>query len=449
MKKTTLSLALLAALGTASSAWATNWLQLQNNEAPDASTFKVFGFIQPTYSSNEGGAVNGLAGGKPVTAYNGRTPVFNTVTPDSTNRDELQIMRARIGARGYIPGTDKKINYFVLIEGGKNGITRTHDIAFSDAAVTFNYIPGARIKAGLFRAPTGEEAFQGVQVFDYIYFSGVTDGLLNERFLQKATPSAGRTAAPTTLAQSNVVGSVAGFRDVGVEVYDWFKKDKMEYAYAVMVGNGNGIDSLHDNNGSKDVTARVQAAYVFGGGGGPKREDVMGYLWHQEGKRTFGGQDYTRMREGVGAKYLRNGLRFSGEYIRGSGMILGGPNVPFQDIGAPAFQPLTTVGLGSSYKANGWYLDAGWRFMPKWEADVRYDEYDRFTNDAANERLFTTWTLGGQYFMSKSTRIAVNYDFRKQKVSNPGALTAANLNNATAIADSMGNRVTAQLTYLF
>lgn len=448
MKKTTLSLALLAALGTTSSAWATNWLQLQGNEGTKASTFKLWGFIQPTYFSNEGGSVNSLTGGKPVTAYNGRTPVFNTVTPDSTNRDEFQIMRARIGARGFMPGTDHKINYFLLVEGGKNGLTRTRDVVVTDASLTFNYIPGARVRVGMFKAPTGEEALQGIQLLDYIHFTGVTDSLLNERFLQPATPSAGRKAAPTTLSQSNVTGSVGGFRDVGVQVYDWFKKDKMEYAYAVMLSNGNGVGTFQDNNSSKDVTARLQAAYVFGGAG-PRREDVMAYIWHQEGKRTFGGQDYTRMREGVGAKYLRHGLRLSGEYIRGSGMILGGPNVPFQDIGGTAFQPLTTVGLDSSYKADGWYLDTGWRFLPKWEADVRYDEYNRFTNDAANERLFTTWTLGGQYFLSKSARIAVNYEIRKLEVSNPGALTGASLNNATAIADTMGNRVSAQLTYVF
>ncbi|MHB1246659.1 MAG: hypothetical protein ACYCZH_09460 [Sulfuriferula sp.] len=448
MKKMTLSLALVAALGMTSNAWATNWLQLQNNEAPNAPDFKLWGFVQPTYTANQGGAVHGLKGPPQVTAYNGRTPVFNTVAPDLTNRDTLQFLRARIGARGFIPGTDKKINYFVLFEAGNNGLTRTHDIAVSDASVTFNYIPGARIRAGLVRMPMGEESLQGVALLDYINFTGVTDGLLNERFMQQASPSAGRAAAPTNLARANVVGSVGGFRDIGVEVYDWFRQGKMEYAYAVMVSNGSGITSLHDDNNSKDVTARLQAAYVFGGKG-PRRQDVMAYIWHQEGKRPFGGQEYTRMREGLGAKYLRNGVRVSGEYMRGSGMILGGPNLPFQDVGSPGFQPLTTVGLNSNNKADGWYLETGWRFAPKWEVDLRHDEYDRFTNDAANERLFTTWTLGSQYFMNKSTRITVNYDFRKLEVSNPGVLSGVQLNNAQVIAHSIGDRVAVQLTYIF
>jgi hypothetical protein len=42
--------------------------------------------------------------------------------------------------------------------------------------------------------------------------------------------------------------------------------------------------------------------------------------------------EYNRMREGTGFKYLKDKLRFSGEYMRGAGMIYNGPNPPFVDI---------------------------------------------------------------------------------------------------------------------
>lgn len=68
--------------------------------------------------------MNGLTGAASITAYNGQTPLFNLVAPDNEHREQLQIFGARFGARGVIPGTGEKINYFVLTEFGNNGLTR-------------------------------------------------------------------------------------------------------------------------------------------------------------------------------------------------------------------------------------------------------------------------------------------------------------------------------------
>jgi hypothetical protein len=220
-----------------------------------------------------------------------------------------------------------------------------------------------------------------------------------------------------------------------------------------MVSRANGISFSDDlNPGNHDVTARVQTSYVFQGSG-PKREDVTAYAWHQEGKRAFGGTDYTRMREGIGAKYLRHGLRMSGEYIRAKGMIYVAPTPQFNDIGAPAYEPVDYVALDSSNKADGYYLDVGWKFAPQWEADLRYDELSKMTNSAYDERKATTWTLGGQYFYSPSLRFSLNYEFREIKVVHPEAqLTNAQKIQGTAaevIGASAGNRISAQLTWIF
>jgi len=447
MKKVSMSLALAAALGMSSAAWGADWLQLQGNEPAKASTFKLWGFIQPTYVQNEGASVNGLKG-VPIAPYNGQNPVFNTVNPDQTHRAEFNFLRARLGIRGFMPGTRKKMNYFVLAEAGKNGLTRQDDLVLSDASLTFNYIPGARIRVGLFKDPTGEEALQGIPTLNYINFTNVSDQLLNERVVRPASAATGRKTAPTTLAHATVIGSVSGFRGVGIQVYDWFRQRQWEYTYAVKVSNGNGINTINDDNSDKDVTARLSAAYIFGGKG-PRRQDVTAYIWHQEGKRSFSGQKYNRIREGVGINYLRHGIRLGGEYLRGSGMIFAGPNPPFKDIGAPAFQPLATIALSSDNKADGWYLESGWRFLHKWEADLRYSTYDRLTNSQPLERKFTTWTVGGQYFVNRKTRVALNYEIRDLKVANPGALSGNTLSNAEAIANAMGNRISLQLTYIF
>lgn len=457
MKQTTWAVVGAAVLSFAPPASATNWFQLQNSEAPGAPAYKFWGFIQPQFVHNTGGAIEGVVNPAGLKAYNGQTPLFNQVAPDQNSGDQFQIFRARPGVRGVIPGTDGKINYFLLGEIGNNGLTREKSAVFSDATVSFNYLPGARIRVGLGRLPLGEEAMTGVQTMDYINFSNVTDNLLNERFVTPYTTT--RSTSPilgVPLAHSQIDGAVGGFRDVGVEVYDWFRSGKWEYAYALMLSNGHGIDFV-DDNGSKDLTGRLQASYVFGGSG-PKRQDVTAYIWQQQGKRTFAGTDYTREREGVGFKYLRNAWRVSGEYIQGKGMIFVGPNPPFNDLGGTtAFEPVPLVALADSNKASGYYLETGWHFLPKWEADLRYDYLDRLSNSAYDERKFTTWTLGAQYFYSPRVRVAVNYAIRKLDVpadTTPGLSGSAvqqktQLDDAQTIANAMGNQLSVQLTWMF
>ena len=80
---------------------------------------------------------------------------------------------------------DSKTNYFLLLEAGTNGITKfTGDsaVAATDASVTLNHIPHARVRIGQFKYPGEEEGLQAIHVFNYINFTAVTDQLLLERF---------------------------------------------------------------------------------------------------------------------------------------------------------------------------------------------------------------------------------------------------------------------------
>ena len=450
MKKRAIAIALTASLTTPALVHAADWISLQGLEPANAPSYKIWGFVQPTYTYIRAEPIRGLGGG--ISGYNGQQQIANLVGPDLEHTQTVQLNRARIGVRGVLKPIDDRINYFVLLEGGRNGITREQSIVVSDASMTFNYIPGMHLRAGLFKLPTGEEALSPVNVdYNYVNFTSVTDGLLNERTVQPTSQTNG-LAVPAGLTYATTTGSTSAFRDIGIEAFNTFRKNNWEFGYAAMVSNGSNINSISDNNNSKDLTGRLQLSYIFGGAGFA-REDINAFIWHQEGKRTFGSTDYNRVREGLGFKYMKDKLRISGEAMRGSGMIFVGPNPPFNDIsGTSTPAPLDTVALQDYNTADGWYLEGGYRFLPQWRANLKYDEYHRLTNSqqAANQRNFTTWTVGTEYLMSKSTRINLTYEIRRAEVPNPTAITnTTSRSNALLIADNLGDRISLQLTYLY
>jgi hypothetical protein len=442
-----LSTAVLSCLLCPMASQAANWLELQGVEAPNAPALNVFGFVQAQHQVDTLRPAKGMVGA--LAPYNGQSAVFNLVAPDQTVGTQTQIFRARPGVRGIIPNTDGKINYFVLAEFGNNGLTRESRPVLSDASLTFNYIPGARVRLGQFKAPTGEEAMQGVNVMDYMNFSTVTDQLLNERFFSAHAPDGRSTNIPAGTVGADMVGAVSGFRDVGLQVFDWFKLgNRWEVGYAAMLSKGNGI-SWTDNDSNLDTTLRMQASYLLNPQSkGVKREDVMMYAWHQEGKRNFSGQNITRTREGYGLTYRQGDWRAGGEFIRGKGMIFNGHNPPFNDVGGAAAEPVATVSLADGL-ADGYALDAGYKVMSNTWLNLRYDIYHRNTQSSALQRDFDTWTTGVQYNFSPKLRLDVNYEFRKMFVPYANSLSGAALTNAQAIASSMADRWGMQLTWTY
>ncbi|HCI13687.1 MAG: hypothetical protein A2063_07775 [Gallionellales bacterium GWA2_60_142] len=421
----------LLALVASASAQATNWLQLQGNEAPDAPAFRYFGFVQPTYTHIDARPVTKLQGAAAV--HNGKYSALNLNWPNLESPQQFQILRAGLGARG---GLTDEINYFVALDAGQNGTTYYSDVMLTDASLTFSFIPGARMRAGLFKLPTGEEALQAVNVSaPYVYNSNAVLYLLVGLPVQ-----ANGAVNPAGASFASLTSGFSGYRDWGVQVFDTFNRGQWEYSYAAMLSNGDSIDRLHDSDGRKDLTLRFQASYLLGGKG-PNREDFSAYVWRQDGSRLFGTQQYALVREGVGLKYLQGNYRASAEYLRAAGMIVGGQTPPF--VGQPFV-------VGVNEKAGGWYLEGGWRFLPQWEVDLRYDYLDFMKQTLANEREFATTTLGLQYFVNPATHVIFNYEWRAMKVSNPAAIAAgASLNNAQTIAANLGDRASAQLTWSF
>ena len=218
MRITKLAVAMTLAAGlTAPTAHAANWLELQGTE-PAGSTdrFKLWGFIQPQYS---------YTGDEKLKAgpWAGQKAVFNQIGPDLDSDSSFQIRRARIGARGTNFPLDGKTNYFLLLEAGNNGITKygNGSVALTDASVTFNQIPYARVRVGQFKYPGAEEGLQAIHVFDYIEFTNVTNNLLLERFFDGDGSNTQDSNSPN--------GSVGAFRDIGVQVFDWFNTGSWQH----------------------------------------------------------------------------------------------------------------------------------------------------------------------------------------------------------------------------
>ena len=416
----------VALLTCASAAQSANWLMLQGTEKDGQSKrTHVWGFVQAQYQDDNSDAfVNG-----------GGAELYippKLVGPNLDSQSQFNVNRARIGIRGTGFPLDNKVNYFILAEFGNNGITYGDDGKhLTDASITLNHIPGARIRMGLFKTPGAEEGLQAIHVFDYINFTNVTNQLLLERFPQEGDPNQGATAIPNA-SMNNYSRAVGAFRDTGIQIFDTFKASKWEHSYAIMLGNGNGLN-YGDNDDNKDLYLYWSSELVFGGKGG-RREGLKLFVWNQDGKRTDAfdiTKEQDRKRTGLGVKYLQRPFRISAEYMEGEGMIFQGPHRPGH--------------IFNDGEAEGFYVEGGW-YIPNtnFEIDIRYDEYTRDENHptsaADDETTFETVTLGAQYHFNKKTRLNIEYSDR----TNESDTTAVNNQH-----EGVDGRFAVQVTHIF
>ena len=289
-----------------------DWPSLQGLEnSTEESGMRFWGFVQAEYAHTDGSEI--LAGG-----WAGQLPSFNRIAP-SESTSTFNIKRARIGLRGHLDNNN--INYFFLTEFGNNGVTNIDGPQLTDASVTLNYIDGAHIRIGQFKIAQSSEAQQAAHTVNWINFTNVTNQLLLERFTDEdgSRPN----------FKNGLNGPVSAFRDLGVQVFDTFKRDDREFTYAVMVGNGNGI-SRQDNDSNKDLHLYLATEKVYAGKG-PKREGFRAYAWYHKGVRTLDyangieqEQEFDRIRYGVGVTYRKNKIRAEAEYVKADGMIFNG-----------------------------------------------------------------------------------------------------------------------------
>jgi len=441
---------------------AANWLMMQGTENPGAvGRAKVWGFVQADAQLVDGTTV-------PAGKWKGSHMQPNTIGPDRTSRATFNIRRARIGVRGQGFPLDNKVNYFLLAEYGHNGVNSvgggTGATYLTDASVTLNHVPYARLRIGQFKTPGSEEALQAIHVFDYVSFTNVTDQLLLERFADGDGSSTVNT--PITADQGAVNkpnGGVGAFRDVGVQLFDTIKMKNLEVSYAGMIGNGNGINR-QDNNGAKDYYGYVAAEQIFGGKGA-RRQSVKGYAWFHKGKRTLTTEnpgEYDRDRSGLGFTFRKAKYRAAGEFVSAKGMTINGTDGAAQIGSTSSDDVKSSLNFETNGEANGYYLHGGYQVMKNLELDLRYDVLNRSTHSAAKERKFATTTIGAQYFLNKKTRLVFNYEFRSLDVPNPAAIESAliaqggNANQAAAMkkaaldnAEAIDDRISVQILAIF
>ena len=404
-RKITLLVAGIAGCLLTQSAYSANWLMLQGTETAkqgQSPRAHVWGFIQAQYQydNSDPSTVPNPAGGYVPPKLIG---------PNLDSQNQFNVNRARIGVRGTGLPLDSKVNYFILAEFGNNGITAPggYNPALTDASITLNHIPGARVRSGMFKYPGAEEGLQAIHVFDYINFTSVSNQMLLERFPQEGDTNAPPTPTPdANMAQYS--RSVGAFRDVGVQVFDAFKVNNWEHSYAIMMGNGNGLN-FGDNDDNKDLYLYLSTERIFGGKGG-RREGAKMFAWYQDGKRTNANdrtQEQDRTRAGLGVKYLKKPFRATAEYMQGEGMIFQGQHRPTQ--------------IYNNLDAAGYYLEGGWYIAnTKWELDLRYDSYTReenhpTSNKGVDESTADTITVGTQYHFNKKTRVNAEYASRDFK----------------------------------
>lgn len=449
-KKVALAATCTALLGgAATTANAANWLMLQGTERADAAPrAKVWGFIQGKYESN-GSTANSTGGYVPP----------KLVGPALQSQSSFAMNRARIGVRGQGMPLDGKVNYFFLAEFGNNGITQSGSnfAKVTDASITLNHLPGARVRVGLFKTPGSEEVYQGIAIFDYINFTNFANQQLIERSPNDTyTDAVGAQTLPVGTSLNTFTKSVSAARDTGIQIFDTFKSGKWEHSYSVMMGNGNGLN-MNDNDDKQDTYLYWSSEQVFSGKG-PRRLGVKYYAWSQSGTRlldntddaTHNPSEYDRERSGFGVKYLGKRFRATFEYATADGMIWLGPHAPSFDMNTAA-----PAGNGENGKANAWQADIGY-YVPnsKWELDARYDVYNRLVDDTVFpggpnigkgfETKWTTLTLGAQYHINKKTRFTINHAIRSVEAVDFSSTTGPN-----AELDGVGDVTSMQVTHIF
>lgn len=425
----------LAALASAPARAAESLLPLGTEVGRPDTPLTVMGFIQPQFDGMLGAPVTGI--GDALPPFEGERASFNTVGPtDSTA--SFRIFRARLGARGSMPGTDQKVSYFLLFEAGEVAITRTAPVVPTDASLTFSHIPGARVRVGQFKLPIMEE-FVGPVAADYrfIHFSTTLSRLLLENPIARDTATTG-----------HYTGGAHGFRDVGIQVFDGIQTGAFGASWAAMVSNGNGI-MTGDNDDQKDISGRFELAWVTKGARHQlSREEVKVGGWHLQGSRAWGERRFDRMRQGAFVRVERPWAWGLGEVARGRGMLETGVAPPFAG-GVPTVAPegeawgMVVQGggripVGAPQSGKG----KGAPFQPRLGLSARYDRYLQQTESPEDLRIFQTTTLGVELDPAKALRLQANYELRHLDAPDGSEV-------AQAIAASMGDRVTVQATARF
>jgi len=330
---------------------AANWLLIQRTEPATAPAYRPFGFMGIEYRRT---GDSQIAAGP----FKGQPLVPNRIGPRLENASELQFSHVRLGLRGRL--FDGKLNYLVSALAGDNGISRngTPNVKLTDLSFTFNPIPHVRVRIGQFKQPGSEEGLQLAVLRDYVYLTGISRQIINERFFDSdGTPK----------NDVNVFdGPLSGWRDTGIQSFDTFRTGAWAHTCAFMVGIGTGSAICNDfGSGRPDGYLFWSSERIFAGKGA-FRDGLKLTGWYQNGERELrtGAEQKTKTfdckRYGLGTVFRRSPWRIEAEWVKADGMVFNGT-----DGGAAPGSVSNNGNVISGFnvlpegEADGWYLDGG------------------------------------------------------------------------------------------
>ena len=119
---------------------------------------------------------------------------------------------------------------------------------------------------------------------------------------------------------------------------------------------------------------------------------------------------------------------------------------------------VTGESLGLRYSPSsentGWYADIGYDINYWWSGskrttiNLRYDTFDRNTEDKLRTVQMNTTSFSMEYFFHKKARMTFTYQLRDFNADDRTAGTPQST-NGEAVMSSIGNRVGLQVTYIF
>ena len=393
---------------------AADWPMLQGTE--DAARAeegpRPFGFVQALGEGIVGGRpVEGLTS-EALAPYEGARASANVVSGTATWGVSLR--RVRAGLRGAVPRTEGRVNWLLAAELGDNGMTRVDPVVLTDASVTLSYLPGVRVRAGQFKLPLGEEALESnPNAAEFVNVSTATGQLLAE----------------TPIRDGAYVAGGSGYRDVGMQAFDTVALGRGALAWAVMLSNGR-MGTLESDE-AKDLTGRLAWSPWVGDAHEPAhREELTVSAFWQQGSRTVDDAEATRVRRGVGVELERSGWHVRGEFIDAVGVIEAGPTFP----GAAASVSATGRALGGYG-----YVHYERRRLG---GGLRYDTLRRNLDAPADLRVYQTATADLQLELAPRARLLLDYELRFLDAPDGSP-------DARAIADTMGDRLSAQANVVF
>lgn len=397
----------------ASSAMAADWLLIQGTEAGRADEWaRMFGFAQAAVDVVVPMAAEGLTS-EAYAAHDGEVPSANRIGTGDAAWD-VNLRRARLGARGSIAETGQRVNWLMAFEMGTSAVTRTQRVVPIDASLTWSVAPGLRVRVGQFKLPMMDETLESIPTAAATLNTSQTAGLLQESVVTNGAYASGTN----------------GGRDVGVQAFDAVPVGPVELQYAVMVSNGSV--GGRDTTTPKDLTARVSVTRVLDGGKptDPHRHEVSAFAWRQQGERIWDDATSGRVRQGVGIHVETAPVRARAEVVQAVGFLDLGSTFP----GMPVDVRVEGEALGVVGMLHG--------NLGEWGATARVEQLWRGLEDDASLRVLRTVTLGADVYLAPKARIMADVELRSAEAPYGSA-------DAMILADALAPRAALQGTILF